>query len=208
MKVEKDNAMDRSDVCEQAAKDAKVRATIAEDGANTWEYGFPDSKQRYFSKRNKYIPLVQTERPPPRPALEARDHGLDQALHLVEGALPLASLRPQLRKEVGMVRRRDLREDRIEALALVVKYVALVRLGLVGHLQEDLHAGLEDLLRLGDGRELAGRVLLARRPLGRLHGATLLQLLQVLLVVREGLLRGPELLLGTGLRLLETRLLR
>ena len=26
MKVEKDNAMDRSDVCEQAAKDAKVRS--------------------------------------------------------------------------------------------------------------------------------------------------------------------------------------
>ena len=25
MKVEKDNAMDRSDVCEQAAKDAKVK---------------------------------------------------------------------------------------------------------------------------------------------------------------------------------------
>ena len=24
---------------------------IAEDGANTWEYGFPDSKQLYFSKR-------------------------------------------------------------------------------------------------------------------------------------------------------------
>merc|ERR1711990_1431603 len=30
MKVEKDNAMDRSDVCEQAAKDAKVRAAKAE----------------------------------------------------------------------------------------------------------------------------------------------------------------------------------
>ena len=27
MKVEKDNAMDRSDVCEQAAKDAKVNIT-------------------------------------------------------------------------------------------------------------------------------------------------------------------------------------
>merc|ERR1712228_669119 len=31
MKVEKDNAMDRSDVCEQAAKDAKVRAQKAEE---------------------------------------------------------------------------------------------------------------------------------------------------------------------------------
>merc|ERR1711868_145521 len=31
MKVEKDNAMDRSDACEQAAKDAKVRATKAEE---------------------------------------------------------------------------------------------------------------------------------------------------------------------------------
>merc|ERR1712080_402802 len=31
MKVEKDNAMDRSDVCEQAAKDAKVRASKAEE---------------------------------------------------------------------------------------------------------------------------------------------------------------------------------
>merc|ERR1711962_1974784 len=31
MKVEKDNAMDRSDVCEQASKDAKVRATKAEE---------------------------------------------------------------------------------------------------------------------------------------------------------------------------------
>merc|ERR1711934_1081124 len=31
MKVEKDNAMDRSDVCEQAAKDAKVRAAKAEE---------------------------------------------------------------------------------------------------------------------------------------------------------------------------------
>merc|ERR1712038_1156552 len=30
MKVEKDNAMDRSDACEQAAKDAKVRAAKAE----------------------------------------------------------------------------------------------------------------------------------------------------------------------------------
>ena len=31
MKVEKDNAMDRSDVCEQASKDAKVRAGKAEE---------------------------------------------------------------------------------------------------------------------------------------------------------------------------------
>merc|ERR1711942_390958 len=31
MKVEKDNAMDRSDVCEQAAKDAKLRAAKAEE---------------------------------------------------------------------------------------------------------------------------------------------------------------------------------
>merc|ERR1712215_351539 len=31
MKVEKDNAMDREDVCEQAAKDAKVRASKAEE---------------------------------------------------------------------------------------------------------------------------------------------------------------------------------
>ena len=31
MKVEKDNAMDRSDACEQAAKDAKVRGTKAEE---------------------------------------------------------------------------------------------------------------------------------------------------------------------------------
>ena len=30
MKVEKDNAMERGDVCKQAAKDAKVRAAIAE----------------------------------------------------------------------------------------------------------------------------------------------------------------------------------
>merc|ERR1711915_453856 len=31
MKVEKDNAMDRADSCEQAAKDAKVRSTKAEE---------------------------------------------------------------------------------------------------------------------------------------------------------------------------------
>ena len=31
MKVEKDNAMDRSDACEQAAKEAKVRAAKAEE---------------------------------------------------------------------------------------------------------------------------------------------------------------------------------
>merc|ERR1719367_940704 len=31
MKVEKDNAMDRADVCEQASKDAKVRAGKAEE---------------------------------------------------------------------------------------------------------------------------------------------------------------------------------
>merc|ERR1712228_521561 len=31
MKVEKDNAMDRADVCEQAAKDAKIRAAKAEE---------------------------------------------------------------------------------------------------------------------------------------------------------------------------------
>merc|ERR1712241_110695 len=31
MKEEKDNAMDRSDVCEQATKDAKVRAAKAEE---------------------------------------------------------------------------------------------------------------------------------------------------------------------------------
>merc|ERR1711909_117041 len=31
MKVEKDNAMDRGDVCEQASKDAKVRAAKAEE---------------------------------------------------------------------------------------------------------------------------------------------------------------------------------
>merc|ERR1739846_131191 len=33
MKVEKDNAMDRSDACEQAAKDAKIRAEKAEEVA-------------------------------------------------------------------------------------------------------------------------------------------------------------------------------
>ena len=27
---------------------------IAEDGANTWEYGFPDSKQLYYSKRVRF----------------------------------------------------------------------------------------------------------------------------------------------------------
>ena len=31
MKVEKDNAMDRSDVCEQATKEAKIRASKAEE---------------------------------------------------------------------------------------------------------------------------------------------------------------------------------
>ena len=31
MKVEKDNAMDRSDVCEQQAKEAKIRAAKAEE---------------------------------------------------------------------------------------------------------------------------------------------------------------------------------
>merc|ERR1711970_1035512 len=31
MKVEKDNAMDRADACEQAAKDAKARATKSEE---------------------------------------------------------------------------------------------------------------------------------------------------------------------------------
>merc|ERR1711872_998119 len=31
MKVEKDNAMDRSDICEQAAKEAKIRASKAEE---------------------------------------------------------------------------------------------------------------------------------------------------------------------------------
>ena len=31
MKVEKDNAMDRADACEQAAKDAKIRAEKAEE---------------------------------------------------------------------------------------------------------------------------------------------------------------------------------
>merc|ERR1719187_2971671 len=31
MKVEKDNAMDKADVCEQAAKDAKQRALAAEE---------------------------------------------------------------------------------------------------------------------------------------------------------------------------------
>ena len=31
MKVEKDNAMDRSDICEQATKEAKIRAAKAEE---------------------------------------------------------------------------------------------------------------------------------------------------------------------------------
>jgi len=35
---------------------------VEEDGANTWEYGFPDSKQLYLSKRNKYLPIVQLEK--------------------------------------------------------------------------------------------------------------------------------------------------
>ena len=45
MKVEKDNAMDRSDACEQAAKDAKVRYEGRRSTVwRTPTYGVKDSK--------------------------------------------------------------------------------------------------------------------------------------------------------------------
>merc|ERR1719313_3172879 len=136
--------------------------------------------------------------------LEARDHVLDQALDLSKGSL--ARFRAKLSEEVRVILRRDLLQDRCHAGTLVV--IDVVDLGLRGDLQENLHAGLENLLRLGDGRELAGRVLLARRPLLRLHAAALRQLLEVLLVVCKRLLRGSEFLRRARLGVLETRLLR
>merc|ERR1712200_357178 len=45
MKVEKDNAMDRSDVCEQAAKDAKVRAAKAEEEVATTSQKLDDKEK-------------------------------------------------------------------------------------------------------------------------------------------------------------------
>merc|ERR1719171_2824638 len=134
--------------------------------------------------------------------LEARDHVLDEALDLAERSL--ASFRTQLSEEVAAIL--DLLQDRRHAFTLLV--VVIVDLRLRGDLEEDLHAGLEHLLRLGDGRELARRVLLARRPLLGLHAAAHLELLEVLLVVRERLLRGREALLRARLGVLQAGLLR
>ena len=44
MKVEKDNAMDRSDACEEASKAAKIRAEKAQE-----EVSDLMTKQRYFN---------------------------------------------------------------------------------------------------------------------------------------------------------------
>merc|ERR1719171_283420 len=134
--------------------------------------------------------------------LEARDHVLDEALDLAERSL--ASFRTQLSEEVAAIL--DLLQDRRHAFTLLV--VVIVDLRLRGDLEEDLHAGLEHLLRLGDGRELARRVLLARRPLLGLHAAAHLELLEVLLVARERLLRGREALLRARLGVLQAGLLR
>merc|ERR1719171_2842947 len=134
--------------------------------------------------------------------LEARDHVLDEALDLAERSI--ASFRTQLSEEVAAIL--DLLQDRRHAFTLLV--VVIVDLRLRGDLEEDLHAGLEHLLRLGDGRELARRVLLARRPLLGLHAAAHLELLEVLLVVRERLLRGREALLRARLGVLQAGLLR
>ena len=58
MKVEKDNAMDRSDVCEQAAKDAKVKnksSTILNQITNrktsSSKNGFPTTLFRFVLLR-------------------------------------------------------------------------------------------------------------------------------------------------------------
>ena len=56
MKVEKDNAMDRSDVCEQAAKDAKVKFSFEDqllgiqiDLSSICRCGLPRRRRRWPS---------------------------------------------------------------------------------------------------------------------------------------------------------------
>ena len=58
MKVEKDNAMDRSDVCEQAAKDAKVKnksppilKQITNRKTESSKYDFPTTLFRFVLLR-------------------------------------------------------------------------------------------------------------------------------------------------------------
>merc|ERR1719321_86575 len=129
--------------------------------------------------------------------LEPADHTLDQARDLRERAI--ASRRLELREEVAPVL--DVLEKGNDALALRIISVVL-RLGLGGHLEEDFHTGYKHFLSLLDGS-----VLLAGLPFRRLHAAALLQLLQVLLVIGERLLRRRELLLSRRLALLQPGLL-
>merc|ERR1711973_897811 len=69
MKVEKDNAMDRSDVCEQASKDAKVRAGKAEEGV---EELIKKSQQLEVDKTMEEL-LTTTEK------LKEKEHALAAA---------------------------------------------------------------------------------------------------------------------------------
>merc|ERR1711876_99498 len=82
MKVEKDNAMDRSDACEQAAKDAKVRAAKAEEEV-------ADLVKKSQQLKDKENALLSAELEVN--ALNRRVQGLEEDLEKCEDRLLIAT---------------------------------------------------------------------------------------------------------------------
>merc|ERR1719220_2965310 len=82
MKVEKDNAMDRSDACEQAAKDAKIRAEKAEE-----EVAELVKKSQQLEEKEKALLAAELE----VNALNRRVQGLEEDLEKCEDKLLIAT---------------------------------------------------------------------------------------------------------------------
>merc|ERR1719382_1112971 len=79
MKVEKDNAMDRSDACEQAAKDAKVRAAKAKEELQLTTEKLKDKENALLSAELEVN------------ALNRRVQGLEEDLEKCEDKLLIAT---------------------------------------------------------------------------------------------------------------------
>merc|ERR1711884_931649 len=82
MKVEKDNAMDRADVCEQASKDAKVRAGKAEEEVEELLTTTEKLKEKENSLSSAELEVA---------ALNRRVQGIEGDLETCEDKLLLAS---------------------------------------------------------------------------------------------------------------------
>merc|ERR1719407_82969 len=131
---------------------------------------------------------------------ELSNHVLDEAADLAKRVRPSARRQLHQRVAVELLRETAQHAHRLGA-SVGLRVLGLQRLHLRRRLQEHLHALRQDLLRLLDRRRLFAGLLLARSPLVLLGLATLLQLLEVLRVSRQRLLRLRELLLG-GVELL------